>query len=361
MATGKIYPDGHVLRGALVGCGAISTYHMRAWSQIEGVKIVALSDRTIEKAQAHAREFGVSPSHVYNDHRKLLEGEHLDFVDIATTPEAHRIQVEDAAARGVSVLCQKPFAPTLEDAQTMIGACDRAGVLLSINENWRWRIWYRDLKRLVEVGVVGRPKYIRIMRHANLTVPPPDGKMPSMFKNQPYKKEMERLILYEWGIHLIDVLRYIFGEVRWVFARMDRTSPVCVGEDRALLMMNVGGVNCLVDISWGTVGVGNKDSQLEHVTVEGDRGSIELLPDEQDTLRISNHEGAQTRPAYEGAPEDAYLASFTAAQTHFAECLRNGKKPETVAEDNIKTIRATFAAYDSAAANKVIYLQEANS
>lgn len=101
-----------------------------------------------------------------------------------------------------------------------------------------------------------------------------------------------------------------------------------------------------------------RDSQLEQVKLEGDRGSIELLPDEEDSLRISNHHGTQTRPAFTGTPDEAYLASFTAAQTHFAECLRKGIEPETVAKDNFQTLRATFAAYESAAANIVVHLRE---
>jgi predicted dehydrogenase len=361
MVARSVYREGHVLRGALLGCGDISVYHLRAWSQIDGVEIVALANRTAEKAQARAREFGVPFDHVYSDHRELLEREDLDFVDIATLPDVHRVQVEDAAARGVNVLCQKPMAPTLEDAYAMMEACDRAGVLFSINENWRWRSWYRELKRLIERGAVGRPRYIRFALHTNLTVPGPDGKLPPMLINHPYKMAMERLILYEWGIHLIDVLRYFFGEVNWVFGRMDRTSPVCVGEDRALLILNVGGVNCLVDISWGSIGVEKKASQLEQVTVEGDRGLIELLPGEKDILRISNHEGSQSRPAFGGSTEEAYQASYTATQAHFAECLRKGLDPETVARDNIETLRATFAAYDSAASGKVVHIHDPKS
>lgn len=352
----KPYPAGYVFRGALLGTGQISEYHLRAWSQIEGVEIVALSNRTIDRALTRANEFGILPDHVYSDHRELLGREDLDFVDIATLPDVHRVQVEDAAAKGVNVLCQKPIAPSMEDALAMMKACSQAGVLFSINENWRWRTWYRDLKRLVEEGTVGKPKYIRIVRHTNLTVPRPGEGLPSFFKDQPYMMKMERLILYEWGIHLVDVLRFLFGEVNWVFARMDRNSPVGTGEDLVILTLDVGGVSCLIDISWGSIGVKKRFSQLEQVTLEGDQGSIELLTDVEDTLRISNHEGSTTQPAFSGSSDDAYQASYTAAQAHFIECLREGREPETSARDNIRTLRAMFAAYESAAENKVIHL-----
>lgn len=358
MSTQPIQSNGKILRGALLGCGDVSKYHLRAWSQFEGIKIVALANRTISKAEMRAQEFGISIDHVYSSHLDLLNNEDIDFVDIATKPDIHRTQVEDAAVRGINVLCQKPMAPNVEDARAMIDACNQAGVLFSINENWRWRIWYREIKQLIDQGVVGKPQYFRFMRHANHTVPTQNGKMPRMFVNQPYMKSMDRLILYEWGIHLIDVLRFFFGEVNWVFARMDRSSPVCRGEDRALLTLDVGGVACIIDISWGSFGIEKRFSQMEHVTLEGESGSIELLTDEQDILRISTNHGVVTRPAFNCTPDEAYQASYTAAQSHFIDCLRGNLESETEGRDNIKTLQATLAAYESASLNNIIVLEK---
>ena len=350
-----------ILRGALFGCGHVAPFHLRAWAEIEGVEIVALANRTVSKAEALAREFGIPLAHVYGDHRELLDsegpGEGLDFVDIATAPHVHRQQVEAAAARGLHILCQKPLAPTLEDARAMIAVCDQASVLFSVNENWRWRRWYRDVKRLLDEGVVGRPFYIRIARHNNGTLPRPDGSPPPLFVEQPYTAQMDRLIVYEWGIHLVDVLRFLFGPVTSVYARTDRVSPLCQGEDRAVLTLEVGGVTCLIDISWATVEGPARFSQLERVTIEGDAGTIELLPEQDDALRVTTGAGTQQRPAFDGAPEKAYQASYTAAQRHFVECLREGSVPETVATDNLKTLAATMAVYESAARNQVVLLR----
>lgn len=354
----KMFSPDHILRGALLGCGHISEYHLRAWSQIKGVKIVALANRTKSKAEERAREFGIPLEHVYSDHRELLSNEQLDFVDIATAPDIHRMQVEDSAAHGVNIFCQKPFAPTMEDAQAMINSCEKAGVLFAINDNWRWRSWYRDLKRYIGQGMVGYPRYIRIIRHNNLTLPLPDGGLPPVFVNQSYMITMEKLIVYEWGIHLIDVLRFLFGEVKNIYARMDRTSPICAGEDRAILTLEVGSVNCLIDISWASFDAGKRASQLEQVTLEGDAGTIELLLDQEDLISICNKNGTWQQPAFNCTPDEAYQASYTAAQRHFAESLRYGLQPETVASDNLRTLKATFAAYESAAQNKVVVLEK---
>ena len=347
-----------ILRGALLGCGHISPFHLRAWDRIEGVEIVALANRTVSKAEARAREFGIPLEHVYGDYRELLDNEEgeLDFVDIATAPHVHRQQVEATAAHGVHVLCQKPFAPTLEDARAMIAACDRAGVLFSINENWRWRSWYRDIKRMLDEGVIGQPRYIRVARRSDATLPRADGSPHPVFLEQPYMAELEKLILYEWGIHIIDVMRFLFGPVTSVYARMDRVSPLYRGEDRALVTLTFGNMTSLIDASWATVGAEHRFSHLEHVTLEGDSGSIYLLPEQGDILRVTTKSETWQRPAFDVPPDEAYQASYVAAQRHYVECLREGCQPETVATDNIKTLEATFAAYESAARNQVIIL-----
>ena len=352
-------PD-RTLRGAVFGCGHVSLYHLRAWAQIEGVEIVALANRTVAKAETRAQEFGIPLENVYSDYRELLEKEDLDFVDIATAPHIHREQVEAAAAYGRHVLCQKPLAPTIEDAQAMAAACDRAGVLLSVNENWRWRRWYRDVKRLLDQGVIGRPRYIRIARHSDAALPRPDGSPGRAFIEQAYMTEMDKLLLYEWGIHLVDVVRFLLGQVTNVYARMDKASPLHRGEDRVLLVLEVEGVVGLIDISWATVGdrwlAGSH--HVERVTLEGDEGTIELLPGPQDVLRLATKREAWQRPAFDGTPEEAYQASYTAAQRHFVECLREGRLPETAASDNLKTLAVTMAAYESAAQNRVIFLHD---
>jgi predicted dehydrogenase len=345
------------LRGALFGCGHASLFHLRAWGQIEGVRITALANRDVSKAEARAREFGVPLEHVYRDYRELLDNEELDFVDIATAPDVHRQQVEAAAAHGLHVLCQKPLAPTLEEARAMTAGCQAAGVLLSVNENWRWRGWYREVKRLLDQGLVGRLRYARLARHSNMTMPGPDGALPALFINQAYTAQMNKLILYEWGIHLIDVLRFLFGDVTSVYARMDKVSALCKGEDRATVVFDMNGVTGLIDISWATVDGEPQPSQLEQVTIEGDDGTIELRPDQGDILKVATRGQVWQRPALDTTPEEAYQASYTASQRHFIECLRDGRTPETAAGDNLKTLAAAFAAYESAALNQVVFLR----
>jgi predicted dehydrogenase len=339
------------LRAALIGCGQVSQYQLRGWAQIEGVEVVALYNRTIEKARQRALEFGIPPTHVYSDYNELLRNEALDFVDVATAPQVHREQVEAAAACGLHVLCQKPAATNPDEFCSMMAACAQAGVLFSINENWRWRSWYREVKRLLALGIIGRPRFVRFTSHRNITLPTSGGP-PALLAKQPYTAEMEQLIVFEWGTHLIDVTRFLLGDIRRVYARMDHVSPHFKGEDRAVLVLELAGATGLIDISWATRGDERAEGQattcLEHFVVEGDEGFIELLPEPLNLLRLSSPREAWERPACKENLLDAYQASYTAAQRHFVECLRAGRDPETIAADNLKTMRVTFGAYESA-------------
>ncbi len=364
-----------VLRGALVGTGSIAPYHLTAWSRLPDVEIVALCNRTVDKAHALASRFNIDPARVYGDLNTLLGRETgLDFVDIATAPDLHRPQTEAAAERGLHVLCQKPFAPSLEDAEAMRATCQKAGVLLSINENWRWRSWYRQVRRLLQENAIGRLRYVRIAAHRNVALGTPGGVRPGLLVHQAYTADMPKLIVYEWGIHLIDTLRMLLGEPQWLHAHMARVSPYFAGEDRAFVTLGFGEVLASIDISWASYSAQELPTLLEDVVIEGDGGSIALIPNQGhgDMLRLINPLSDDRVPvnrertwsplvtrvmaAHDGDLAAAYQASYDAAHAHFVECLRSGREPETSATDNLKTLRAALAAYQSAAENRVIPL-----
>jgi len=352
------------MRAALVGCGEVSEHHLRAWAQVEGVEIAALYNRTRKKALERAEQFGIPPEHVYDDLETLLEGEDLDFVDIASAPSAHRVQVEAAAAHGLAVLCQKPLAPSLADARAMEAACRGAGVRLSVNENWRWRPWYREVKALLGRGVLGRLRYARFSKHCNITHARRDGSPPPFLNNPYYASESDKLVVFEWGIHHIDVARFLFGEPERIYARLDRSSPYLRGEDRAVVVLEYPagstGMTVLLDLSWGTTGDEPAKARRrviqESFLVEGDQGLIEILPEPENRFRLATRTEAWEHPVYTGDPYPAYLAGYIAAQSHFAECLREGWTPETEAGDNLKTLTATLAVYEAAERGQVVSL-----
>jgi predicted dehydrogenase len=272
-------------------------------------------------------------------------------VDIVTPPSAHRILVEQAAAQGVHVICQKPLAPSLEDARAMVRACREAGVRFMVHENFRWQRPMRELKRRAEG--LGRLFFGRIsFRSAH-----------DVYRDQPYLAQDPRFILLDLGVHLLDLARFFFGEFAGLSCQTARVNPHIRGEDVAtVLLRGREGAACVVELSYA--------SRLEEelfpqtlVHLEGERGSLTLGPgyrlnavqspaegfrSGREGLRVE-HAGCPPAPLpWSTPPFEAIQESVLRIQEHWLECLEGGHEPETSGEDNLQTLELVFACYRSA-------------
>jgi predicted dehydrogenase len=113
--------NSRVLRFGLIGAGFWARAQLAAWGEVAGARCIAVADRDRAKAEALARSFGVPAA--YGSAGELLDRERPDFVDVVSSPESHAEVVAEAARRGIPAICQKPLAPTLEEARAMARAC----------------------------------------------------------------------------------------------------------------------------------------------------------------------------------------------------------------------------------------------
>jgi predicted dehydrogenase len=354
------------LRGAIVGAGNIAQTHREAWAGVSGAELVAVADLDRSRAESLADAHGIAREHVYSSAPELFERETIDFVDVATTPETHREVVLTAASHGIDVVCQKPFATSLAEADEMLQACESAGIRCIVNENYRFRRWFREVKSLLDDGAIGTPRYASFRYHGDEVLPQPDGSPPAVLGRQPYIRELPRVILFEWGIHLIDVLRFLFGDVHSVSADLGRTSPLIRGEDLAVVRLQFSsGVLGVLDISWGTRIAPERRlprGSVEPFLVEGDAGSVELDPYPGDLLTLTGPNGqTTTRPANPDTRREGYLGGFRRAQQHFVDCLRSGEPAETEARAQRATLEVMLGAYEAAALGKSLILAPADS
>ena len=336
------------LRFAILGTGFWARYQLAAWGEVPGARCVALFNRTRAKAELLAREWSVPA--VYEDAEELLQRERPDFVDIITDVATHRQFVELAAYHRIPAICQKPLAPTLADAEAMLTACRQAGVSLSVHENWRWQTPLRELKRVLASGVIG-PVFRARMDYCN-SFP--------VFDNQPFLKELEQFILTDMGTHILDVARFLFGESDRLYCQTHRVHRDIRGEDAATVMLHQDtGATVTVNLSYA--------SRVEHdrfpeafVFVEGEQGSVELGPDFW--IRVTTAAGTHSRrcpPPFHAWADPRYAlvhSSMVACHTDLLRALRTDTPAETVAEDNLKTLRLVFAAYESARTGRAVHL-----
>ena len=321
--------QGRPLRGALIGCGYFGQIQLEAWRRMPEVQIVAACDVEVDKARAAAPR-------AYDDVERLFDNQpDLDFVDIATRPDTHLPLVKAAADRRVAAICQKPMAPDLQSAADMAVVADSAGIPLMIHENWRWQPWYREAQRRIAAGQIGTPVTYRF-RHRQR-----DGLGPTPYPNQPYFKDMPRLLIFETLVHYIDTARFLFGDIEGVYARTRRMNPIIKGEDGAVLML---------DHESRTVGVidGNRYMNPEQpgpamgeAWFEGAENWIRI---EANGRLYLGHDLVWEPAAMEGYKGD----SVKATQEHFVNCLRSGAPFETGALEYLKTVVAVEAAYKSA-------------
>ena len=118
----------------LIGCGFwANEMHIPAFLRIAGARVAGVASRSRESAEYSAKRFGID--FWTTDYRELIERADVDIVDILTPNHLHAPIAIEAAARGKHVICIKPLATTLEDADAMLSAAARAGTNIYYAEN----------------------------------------------------------------------------------------------------------------------------------------------------------------------------------------------------------------------------------
>ena len=338
------------LKFAVLGTGFWSHYQIPAWFEVGGVDLVAVYNRTIEKAEKVAKKFQV-PS-VYSRPEELLISEKLEFVDIITEIDGHAPLVELAAKYHVPVICQKPMAPDLATAENMVRICQLAGIPFYIHENWRWQTPIREFYTRLQTDEIGNVFRARITWISSF----------DHFQNQPSLKNLQHLILMDMGSHLLDIARFMFGEVVSLYCQTNQVNADLSGEDVATVFLKtVAGTDVIVEMAYARAPVERNYFPQTFIFVEGTKGTLELAPDYW--LRMTTREGVNTvripPPRYPWADPayDVVHASIVPCNTDMLMGLRGLGKSETTGEDNLKTVRLVHAAYQSAESNQVIYLE----
>lgn len=331
-----------VLRGVSVGAGYFSQFHHDAWQRIPEVEIVALCDADPVRAEAMARQFGIPRT--YTDARTMLAVERPDFVDIVTPPITHLDLCRIAADAGVNIICQKPLAPTLAEAEELVQVVRSAGVRCMVHENFRFQPWHREIKRLLASGAIGSRLHSLTFR-SRLG----DGWGANAYLDrQPYFRTMPRLLIHETGVHFLDTFRYLAGEVERVHAVLRRLNPVIVGEDCGLLIL---------EFASGAIGVWDANRFNEsnatdvrytfgEFLVEGDGGSLRLASD--GTLTMQPLGGPEQRHEYRHEKRGFAGDCVYATQRHFVEGLLKGSTFETDVALYLRNLVLAEAVYESA-------------
>lgn len=331
------------LKGVAVGAGYFSQFHFEAWSRLDDVELTAICDLDRGKAEQAARQFGVG--RCYTSFVEMLDTERPDFVDIITRPDTHLVLTREAVARGIAVICQKPLAPTIDEAREVVRVAESANVPFMVHENFRFQPWYREIKRLLDAGEIGNRLHSISIRTRTGDGWQPDAYLP----RQPYFRTMPRFLVFEMGVHFVDTFRFLAGEVDGVYASLRKLNADIAGEDAAIL---------LFEFADGAQGVWdanrfNEPNSLDprytfgEALIEGDGDAIRLYADGRLTIqRLGQPERDQS---YQHARKNFASDCVLETQRHFVQCLRAGQPFETSGRDYLQTLAVQEAIYESAA------------
>jgi len=189
-----------MMKVALVGAGGIGHSHGNAYLQLPGVKITAVVDIRLEKAEEVAEEHGAK---AYSTLESMLQTEDVDMVDICVPSYLHKEFSLKCMERKLHVLCEKPIAHTLEDAQAMVDAAERTGVKFMIAQVIRFWPEYMYLKKVYDEKTYGS---LRILQFSRTSAAPAWS-----WRNWYLDPHRSRKAPFELHIHDADFICYLLG------------------------------------------------------------------------------------------------------------------------------------------------------
>jgi len=327
-----------MLRVGLVGAGGIGREHLRSILPIEGVKVVGIADPVTEAAEALAAQAGAT---AYADYHDLIGK--VDVAWVCTPTFLHPEQTITFAEAGIHVFCEKPIALDLASADRMIAAAARGGVQLMIGHVIRYYPETIAIKQLLEDGTVGDPVYVYARR---LMV---QGGIHRVEWRQSSKTGGGHAL--ESGIHEIDTVRNLGGEIESVTARIvygDAADPDIDTDFRALFKLR-GGATGAVDISihtpvrewnWGIVGT-------KATAYSPRRGEVRIV-------RVADKEEQVVEVEKVYDREREFNRCMKAENQAFVEAIRNETPVPISGQEGRRNLEVNVAAHQASREGRVV-------
>lgn len=328
------------LRIAMIGAGWVTQHHLDGYAAIaERAVVVAIADPDTDARRARQDAYGIDRSFdSAEDMLSELAGE-VDAVDVASPRELHVEHVRLAVAHGLPVLCQKPLAPTFDEAKALLSALP-GDARLMVHENWRFRPHYRLIRDWLDQERIGPLRQTILRMLTGGLIPSQDGGLPALVR-QPMLESLERMLLMEVLIHHVDALRFLLGPLDLIAAEIGQDCQALAGEDRAMLMLRSAAPRFApLSIIGDFMAHGHETAQIDRLEIFGRDGAIVL-----DESGLRQVRGTETVEHVEIDFASNYKASYRNAIAQFCDRVASGKAFETSPEDNLETLSLIEQAY----------------
>ena len=343
------------IRVGIIGAGNIAqNAHMPAYLKRKDVELVAVSDINEQRAKELAEKHGIR--HALNDYHKLVALDDVDAVSICTWNSLHADAAIAAANAGKHILCEKPMAMTVNEAEAMLKAARKNNIIFMMGFVNRFRSESRLIKEMADAGKFGEIYYSKTgwLRRRGT----PLGWFTDLSKSGGGP-------VIDIGVHIIDLTWYFMGKPkpisvsatvhkkignyktkgvsRWM--AFDTDNLVFETEDSAAGIIRFeNGSSMNFEVSWA---INSKDTGI-YSYIYGNKAGASFNP-----LTIF---GEEENYLMDCTPivseEDAFFNQIS----HFVECIKEGKEPISPAEDGVMIQKILNGIYDSGKAGKEVQL-----
>jgi len=324
--------NSNLIKVCLVGCGWIGEEHAKAYKQLQDQGRVEFytCDIDPDKAKLFADRYGAKS--FFTNYEDVLNSS-IEVVDICLPHNQHADATVLAAKAGKHILLEKPLATNLEEANRIYEVIKTSGINFMVAENWRFIPSIRIAKEFLDRQEIGEPILIQ-------------GNSIQYFVPPGWRRNIAITgggVLIDRGIHLVDMLYYLGGEVKSVYALANHRSILEMeGEDTVVVVLNFenGTIGNLI-VTWGAK---NPLTQPLFV-VYGTEGTIW-----EDSNEVYILKKEDKKKIYQARGEDN---SILEEISHFIDCIVNNREPLVTYEIARKDLEIILEAYKSIQNNKV--------
>jgi predicted dehydrogenase len=335
----------------VIGCGFIAqTAHLPNYLNNPHVKILAVADVNCAKLDQVKEKYDVD---TYSDYKELLKRPDIDAVSICAPTNLHVEIATEAAELGKHILVEKPIALSLEEADRIISTAQKNRVKLMVGYNYRFLPNHQLAIRFVKQGRIGKPYFVR----GQFASAGPYQNLEEAKKTHYLNPAAGGGALFDSGSHLIDLLLWMFGDVKQVAANMGTYMEGVQVEDVATVILQFkNGVLGEVNVTWVNLPDYFAMRNSNVIEIIGSEGKIESdffgpsLSFYSKHSRICKLKGAVKLTPKPLDPKIPFFAlQFSQKKTidSFIDCILHDSVPPVPSEEARKVLQVTLSAFES--------------